>query len=85
MEAPQQTLEAAGNLRVLFAPVVAAGHGVELIGEAAAFEKCRESPVGVKQGFHLSGGEIDIRRSGRVGGMRQHEWIAIGPDRYTVC
>src|ERR1039458_9163693 len=72
---PHQALEAARNLRVPFAPVVADGFGAELEVEAATLEQCGNSSVGSEQRLAPSGGEINGWRLSGIGSLAKHEGI----------
>src|ERR1017187_6903456 len=72
----EEGLKAAGDLRVPFAPVVAAGFGVELVCEMALVEARGKAAIRFEQRFLLTGGEIDVGSYGGVDGLHEEEGIA---------
>ena len=67
----EEGLEAAGDLGVPFAPVVAAGFGVELVREIVFAEARGKAAVGFEQRLLLAGGEIDVGSYGGIGGLHK--------------
>ena len=63
----KQALEAARNLAVPFAPIVAARPSMEFIGVPTLLEPFRKSAIRLEQRFLFLSGQIEVRRSCRIG------------------
>ena len=95
MDVRHKTLEAAGNLRVPFIPIVTAWLGVKFEGEIALLEKRNESTNWRQKWFLFSCRDVEVWRTPRVSGFHQNEGIAVdahfasrgtegGPEAHTL-
>ena len=75
-EMVQEAVEAGGDLRVPFAPIVGAWPGVELVSERSGLEAGGEAADGFEERFLLAGGNEDVWSDIGVGGLDQMEWVA---------
>lgn len=75
-EMKAKSLEAAGNLGVPLTPVVPVRLSVKFVLEMVLVETGGKTADGLKKGFVVPGGQIDIRSLGWVGGLDKEEGVA---------
>ena len=71
----EQAFETTGDLSVPLSPIVAAGLGVEFVGEVALLEAGCEAAVWLEQGFLLSCCQVDVWCGRGICGLDQDKRI----------